>query len=259
MKSEDIKMQIGKKVLDPELLRTFLARPDDYGEDLLKKTLKKLEYVFELASTFNFDLSVASAIMIFSDFATLCCEEQSEAFLRKVSPTYLKSSHATSITEKVLEDLDEDSINRISNGVASIINGKHVTPEEQIVDIVNYGYKFIDTIEDPRNRTVVMSNYINEVIRRSIEQKALTAVAIPPNKIKTRNKVIRLDDILLEKNYKEYIDNHSQIPLKYKESFSASTPMKEIVAYYVVTSDERHFIKENQPPKSGVFDFELDE
>lgn len=246
MPKSDIDRSIDGKIMDPMLLKTFLSRIDDYGESMVKKTITKLEYAMEIANTFNFDSTVVSAIMVFHDFSVLCCKAESEEFLKRINPNYSQASHAKSMARKILGDIESDKVNTIITGVGNVINGINNTPEEQIVDIVNFGYDFVDSMADARSRSIVMTNYTNEVLKRSNERKALVAVGIPPNKIKTREKVMVLDKVRLEKSYEYYLENYTQIPQIYLENLGDDMSLEEKVAYFVATKEEKVFRK-NMP------------
>lgn len=221
-----------EKLIDAILMKQILNKKDCYGENMLEKTVKKLRFVNKIANTFNFDTIMANIIMILYDISKSCYGDIVEDFFKDISPKISRIGYVNAIVKNVLNDESTQNMEAIYNSLKNVISGNYETPEEQIVDIVNYGFEFSDSIEDEKNRIIMMSNYMEEVIQKSIENRALAAIAIPINNIKKRDICITENKDKLLERYEYYFNNYNLISENFKENLKGLS-REEITAYYI--------------------------
>lgn len=222
-----------EKLIHSILLNQILDKKDCYGENMLEKVAQKLRFVNKVSNTFNFNTIMANIIMILYDISKSCYgEDVIEEFFEDISPNLSREEYVNTVLKNIIKDEDFTNMEKVYNSFKNMLYGNYETPEEQIVDIINYGFEFSDSIEDEKNRVMVMSNYVDEVIQRSIDNKALVAIAIPINNIKKREKRIEENkDKLLEK-YEYYLNNYNLISENFKDNLKGLT-REEIAAYFI--------------------------
>ena len=252
MQSAENDTLIETKMLNAEFLEEILNQKDDYGEEILSKTVNKIGYLERLSRVLKIDFDIALAIMIGHDIR-MCYGKTGEKFLTRINEKYTKEKYIETIIKNRLIEVEENKKQKIVKGIKNILQGIYHTPEEQIVDIINYGYEFADSLENKTQVSVFMGSYIAEVIEETQKNRRITAISINENKLKRRAK----KDIINERKeleklneaYKYYTNNSEEIPKNFLKEMKG-IEKEEIIAYYVASRNQEKIEQFNIENKS---------
>lgn len=240
--------EIKRRMNDPELLKVLLYRTNDYGDVMLKKTVRKISHTEEIADTFGFDSEVAVAIVVMKDLATVCYGETGERFLEKIDPSHTSEAYTERLARKVLHGIDPAAVDTICKGLRNVSEERHTTPEEQIALMVRKGFAFADTLATKPLEILFAANYCDAIIRRTARDKMLTDYVIPENSIPTREKKKLSPEeqenrrMQLETAHQYFAANPQEIPGTFKEGWGEISN-ELLAAYYVVGTDDK-FLQE---------------
>ncbi len=263
MNSEEIDKIITQNIQNPNQLQVLLNRRDDYGDSMLEKTLEKIAFTEEIASSFGFNPTIASSIAAIYDLSFPCYGKIGEEFLSEIDQDYSRGKYAAALTKKILHGINSKSATAIALGVENIANGIDTTPEEKIAIIVNSGFEFSDSLRERAVGGVFVYKYKDLIIQKTKDSGKLTGHTIPQNSLPKRNKINQTEAEKVEKMrtlktaHKYFLENFDKIPESFKNGWTDISD-ELLAAYYIVSTDDKFLEKFSRPPKDNKEDTEVE-
>ena len=240
--------EIRKRIQNPELLQVLLYRTDCYGEPMLDKTIKRIAYTEEFATSFGFDAEIATAIIVMMDLATPCYGEIGDSFLKEIDPKYTRTEYTEKLTRKVLAEVESTVCDTICKGIRHVIQQKHTTPEEQIALLIQNGFVFSQSLESQSLSSMFFARYKDYLIEKTAKENVLTDYVIPENnlprrdllKLSSEEKESKMEKLRAAHRY--FVANMDEIPESFREGWGDIVDAL-IAAYYVVGTDDKFLEK----------------
>ena len=231
-------MEMRRILTDPKLMVFLQAQEDEYGTPRLGETLRKIEYGTEVARSFGFDETLTLAIQTIHDLSLPCFGVVGEEFLRAVDPDYTRAVYGRRLAGKLLHGLEPAAVNAVCEGVWYTLNGRHHSPEEMIVWIMQYCFDFSRTLASHGVRILFESRYRQVLIEKSAQAGRLFRYEIPANTIETRPVLQRSAEELqarrarLDAAYRHCLAHPETVPEAFRAGWG-DLPEPILLAYYV--------------------------
>lgn len=239
---------IEAKLFDPQFLYRWINKSDDYGENRIEKIYRKLEGAQDIALFFKLDNFTLKSIILGCEISTPVFGELGEEFLKSKVPNYSRSKHARVLMEKFLSGINSPQKDKIVDGVSHVLNGEFTSPEESIVDIVNYASENTDRIASGNKQIIAYNDFIQNTIRESNKRGQLFPLKFPsiPEKFCREKRVLDKEKTIkqLDKMYSFYINHPECIPASFKKGLEL--PDEEILAYYIASKSDSAVKKFNE-------------
>lgn len=184
--SKELKNKIGRKIMDPQKLQFLLDYPDAYGDMMLEKLMDKCKSSKEIAFMFGFDEEYTTWLLTLHDLVWEKTKEE-DGIVSKERMLVFTSN----VVKEVLEDLNEEIIEKFICSVKRMIEGKHASAEELIVKVVQKIYDHADQIEDKNLRILYRLRLLHKYQDQIIKTKQILDYTVPeiPENVKLRVKV----------------------------------------------------------------------
>ena len=236
---ENINELIINKIIDSEFFYELSTKTDDYGDPILRKLLNKIDCAKNIAEVLELDITAIKVILISIDISYPCYGEIGEEFLESNDKSFSKILYMQKILKAILQEFDNNDINKICESIKNVINNSPKTEEEKLAKIINNLFDELDIIQKGEIRGLLVGEFIGNVIK----DRKITEINLLNGRDSLEKRVKRKLDKektleTLEKAKQYYMENYEEIPREFKDSFIEFT-REQIVAYYITTKTQR--------------------